>query len=104
MKKKDFKYRFSLQIFPKSGKNRKKSGKKSGKTGHVQKIGTFAFSPNRSCPKNWEFHRNSLHIRVPILGHPVYSNTFSDLIKREKNEELGAQRDDNLLQLELYSL
>ena len=36
------------------------------------KIGKFAFSPNRLCPKNWDFHRNSLHIRVPILSKPVY--------------------------------
>ena len=31
---------------------------------------------NRPCPKNWDFHRNSLHIRVPILGHPVYKLSY----------------------------
>ena len=35
------------------------------------KNGTFAFSPNRPCSKNWDFHRNSLRIRVPILGKLV---------------------------------
>ena len=43
-----------------------------GKTGLFQKIGNFAFSTNRTFPKNWEFHRNSLHIRFPILSKSVY--------------------------------
>ena len=43
-----------------------------GKTGLFQKIGNFAFSTNRTFPKNWEFHQNSLHIRFPILSKPVY--------------------------------
>jgi len=33
--------------------------KKSGETGNSQKNGTFDFSPNRPCPKKWDFHRNS---------------------------------------------
>jgi len=42
------------------------------KWGLFQKIGTFAFSPDRAFPKNRDFHRNSLHMRVPILSKPVY--------------------------------
>ena len=30
------------------------------------KMEIFTFSPNRLCPKNRDFHRNSLHVRVPI--------------------------------------
>ena len=30
------------------------------------KMGIFAFSPNRPCPKNRDFHGNSLHMRVLI--------------------------------------
>ena len=48
-----------------------------GKTGLFQKIGNFAFSTNRTFPKNWEFHRNSLHIRFPILSKPVYIPCFT---------------------------
>ena len=42
-----------------SSRDFSKIRKKSSKTGHYQKIGTFVFSPI------------SLHIRVPILGNPV---------------------------------
>ena len=49
-----------------------KIGSFGKKWGLFQKIGTFAFSPNRAFPKNRDFDRNSLHMRVPILSKPVY--------------------------------
>ena len=57
-----------------------------GKTGLFQKIGNFAFSTNRTFPKNWEFHQNSLHIRFPILSKPVYIKKYDSLYYLEVSE------------------
>ena len=38
----------------------------------VQKIRTFAFLPNRTFPKNPDFHQKPLHMGVRILSEPLY--------------------------------
>jgi len=37
-----------------------------------QKIRIFAFSKNRTFPKNPDFHQKPLHMRVRILSKPLY--------------------------------
>ena len=69
------------------------------------KMGTFACSPNRPCPKNRDsndfakhtfsknrdFHRNSLHRRVPIESKPVYMQQIRRAIEFRSmiNSHLG---------------
>ena len=58
------------------------------KTGLVQKIRTFAFLPNRTFPKNPDFHQKPLHMRVRILSEPLYIILARiEAIKRKEGNE-----------------